>query len=356
LASEPLEVTLSIRPTARFEIIDVARLLSAEFGDGLAQFRKALYCSFHTTAGYLEQGFCARLGHSARQLDPFFRLVQRIFPPDAGYFHDRIQLREELSESEKESEPINADSHLTFMGAGLKNCVIYRNRPDQPVYFIELDGIYKENRRHRRTTALFYRQEEIVYRGRLALPVSSGHVIDSFNLKDPRYGLFEQLGERLSAHGIRKGRIDIRLAPEERHVGLTVNEYETLLMRDDLPQVLHDPLRYMVQHGKRLLRNPGTIPGKTRGYATYDLIHLYNEFLDSLPVGRAVVDRVFSFLSSPASRILRLKRQISLLVSDAGGQGVGRIVQGQYQSPILVQHQPAERGVRYLDVAVRRFK
>jgi hypothetical protein len=355
MASEPLEATLSIHPTSRFEIIDVARLLSARFGDGLAGFRKALYCSYHTTAGYLEQGFCARLGHSRRQLDPFFGVLRRIFPPDAGYYHDRLQLRGELSDSEKECEPINADSHLTFMSAGLRNCVTYRNRPDQPVYFIELDGVYKQHRRSRRTTALFYESEEIVHRGRLAMPVSSDHVIDSFNLKDRRYGLFEQLEERLAAEGIRKGRIDLRLAPEERHAGLTVNEYETLLMRDDLPQALRDPLRYMVQHGTRLLRHPGTIPGKTRGYAAYDLIHLYNEFLDALPLGRTVIDRVFSFLSHPASRILRLKRQVSLLVSDLGNDGVGRIVQGTYQSPILVQHRPAPHGVRYVDVAVRRF-
>jgi hypothetical protein len=30
-------------------------------------------------------------------------------------------------------------------------------------------------------------------------------------------------------------------------------------------------------------------------------------------------------------------------------------VQGQYQSPILVQHHPAVGGVRYLDVTLRRF-
>jgi len=129
-----------------------------------------------------------------------------------------------------------------------------------------------------------------------------------------------------------------------------------LLMRNDLPQVLADPLRYMVQHGKKLLRNPGTIPGKTRGYAAYDLIHLYNELLDSVPVGRSVIDRIFSVLSTPASRILRLKRHISLLVSDREETGQGRIVQGTYQSPILMQHQPAAQGTRHLDITLRRFK
>ncbi len=352
----PIEIDLDIKPTARFELIDIAARIGQDWGGVLAGFRKALYCSFHTTAGYLEQGFCERLGYSRKQLDPLFRAIQRIFPPDAGYFHDRMQLREELSESEKEREPVNADSHLTFISAGLKNCVTYLNRPGQPVYFVELDGIYKNCRRQRRTAVLAYDDEEIVYRGRLAVPMDASHPIDSLNLKDPRYGLFAQLEEWIAAHGVEKGRIDLRLDPRERHAGLTVNEYETLLMRNDLPQVLSDPLRYMVRRGKKLLRHPGTIPGKTRDYAAYDLIHLYNELLDNVPVGRAMIDKIFSVLSSPASRILRLKRHISLLVSDRQEAGQGRIVQGTYQSPILVQHQPPEQGIRHLDITLRRFK
>ncbi|MCY3787350.1 MAG: hypothetical protein OXH63_01025, partial [Gemmatimonadetes bacterium] len=58
---------------------------------------------------------------------------------------------------------------------------------------------------------------------------------------------------------------------------------------------------------------------------------------------------------TPAQRILRLKRHIRLLVSDSAGAGADRILQGTYQSPILVQHQPAEGGVRALDVTLRHF-
>ena len=355
MAAQPLELNLDIRPQRRFEIIDVSAMIRDEIGDELSQFRKAAYCSFHTTAGYLEQGVCARLGHSRKQLDPFIRAVQKIFPYDAGYFHDRMQLRDELSESQKEKEPVNADSHLTFIGAGLKNCVTYLNRPDEPVYFIELDGIYKHYVRSRRTMVMAYNQTDIVHRGRIALPVDSGHAIDSFNLKDARYGLFEQLEDWSRQYGVDKGCIDIRLAPEEDHAGMTVNEYETLLMRNDLPEALSDPLRYVVQRGKKLLRHPTSIPGKTRDYAAYDLIHFYNDLMDQVPIGRSVIDRIFSVLSTPAKRMLRLKRHIRLLVSDSEATGPDRIVQGTYQSPILVQHHPAEDGVRYMDVTLRRF-
>ena len=356
MPTRPLEINLDIQPSKRFELIDVAECVREETNDILAGFRKAVYCSFHTTAGYLEQGVRARLGHSRKQLDPFFRLIQRIFPPDAGYLHDHMSLRDELTESEKEYEPINADSHLTFMSAGLKNCVTYLHKPDDPVYFVELDGVFKEARRHRRTTVLAYDGEEIVDRSRFAIPTSAEYAIDSFNLKAPRFGLFEHLNRRLDLCGVEKGRIDLRLVPEERHAGLTVNEYETLLMRDDLPQVLADPLRYMMQRGRRLLRHPGSIPVKTLNYAAFDLIHLYNELLDAVPVGSSLADKFMSVLSTPASRMLRLKRKISLLVSTSPETGPERIVQGTYQSPILVQHHPACRGVRYLDIVVRRFK
>ncbi len=355
MAALPIEVTLAITPRSRFEIIDVSEKIEQELGKDLGGFRKAQYCSLHTTAGYLEQGVCARLGHSRRQLDPFFRLIQRIFPPDAGYSHDRIQLREELTEWERAVEPPNADSHLAFISAGLKNCVTYIHKRLQPVYFIELDGIYKDRRRERKTAILAYNGAEIVHRERISIPVSSNRAIESLNLSDARFGLFERLAEWVKVHGVEKGRFDVRLAPEERHVGLTVNEYETLLMRNDLPEVLRDPLKYMVDRGRKLLRHPGAIPGKTRDYAAYDLIHLYNELLDTVPVGRWLVDRIVSVLSSPASRFLRLKRHISFPISNSPETGPQEIVVGRYQSPILIQHHPATDGTRCLDITLRRF-
>jgi thiamine phosphate synthase YjbQ (UPF0047 family) len=354
--ADPLEVNLDIVPTSRFQIIDVAPHVREQVGDALHGYRKALYCSHHTTAGYLEQGASARMGHSRKQLDPFFRFFQRLFPPNAGYQHDLMHLRDELSARQKEVEPINADSHLTFVGAGLKNCVTYLNRPDEPVYFIELDGVYKDMHRQRRTTVLGYQAEEIVHRERIAVPVTSEHLIDSHNLKDSRYGLFEQLETWLDRFGIAKGRIEIRLAPEESDTGLTVNEYETLLIRNDLPEALRDPLRYMVRRGRKLVRDPLAIPEKTRDYATYDLIHLYNEFMEHLPFGRNVVDRILAVLSTPAYRMLRLKRHVSLLVSTSTESGPERIVQGTYQTPILVQHHQPDSGVRYLDVTLRSFQ
>jgi hypothetical protein len=175
-------------------------------------------------------------------------------------------------------------------------------------------------------------------------------------LRDPQYGLFAHLRHVIEVSGIEHGRIDMRLAPRERHVGLTVNEYETMLMRNDLPEALRDPLRYMLQHSKALLSNPAAIPAKMRDYALYDLIHLYNEVMDNVPIGRALLERGLSFLSGPAARLFRLKRGIQLFIAGPGAAGQDRIIQGLYQSPILIQYQQAEQGVRRLEITLWAFR
>ncbi len=352
----PKEISLTLVPQARFDVIDVAQRIAWHFGDLLSQYRRAVYCSFHTTAGYLEQSLCARLRYSREHVAPFIRVFQRLFPPGANYRHDQLQLRAELSEEERQREPRNADSHLTFIGSGLRNCVTYVNRPGKPVYFIDLDGIHEKGRRTRRTTVLAYNEEEIVHRGQIAVPVSR-HPIDSVNLRDPRNGVMGQLTAWLEESGIGRGRIDIALEPSERHVGLTVNEYETLLMRHDLADVLRDPLRLMARQGVHMLRHPKAIPGKTIDIAKFDLVQIFNELMDAFRVSESVVERILAaFIRFPAARFLRMKRGVSLLVSDTDAQGKGRIVQGTYQSPILVQWQRADHQVRRLDVTITRFK
>ena len=352
----PKEVSLALLPRSRFDVIDVAQLVAQQFGDLLSAYRKALYCSYHTTAGYLEQSMCARLHHSRERVTPFIRAFQRLFPQGADYRHDQLQLRHELSAEDRLREPRNADSHLTFIGSGLRNCVTYVNRPGMPVYFIDLDGIHEKGRRTRRTTVLAYNGEEIVHQGQIEIPVSR-HPIDSVNLKDPRNGFMDYLTNWLERGAVDKGRIDIALEPTERHVGLTVNEYETLLMRHDLAEILSDPLRLMASHGKRMLRHPMAIPAKTMDHAKYDLVHVLNELMDAFRVSESVVERILAaFMGMPAARFLRVERSISLLVSDVEGHGKGQIVQGTYQSPILIQWKRADNQVRRLDVSITRFR
>jgi hypothetical protein len=160
----------------------------------------------------------------------------------------------------------------------------------------------------------------------------------------------------VGSYGINKGLIDIALASEESRAALTVNEYETLLMRNDLPAAMSNPLGYVLQRGKQIFQNPASIPGKARSYLTYDIIHLYNELMKNLQLSPSVVERVLSFLSHPVSHLFRLKRSITLLVSHSLDTGPGRIVQGSYQSPILLHYGTAQKKLRCLEITLKKFE
>jgi len=347
------ELSLSITPAARYDAIEVTGRIAARFGDVLARHSRALYCSLHTTAGYLEESLASRLLRRDGQLARFFRPFRTVFPPGAEYHHDQLHLRAELSDEQKAVEPRNADSHLTFIGAGMRNCVTYRTRASVPVYFIDLDGTWQGERRCRSTTVLAYDRVEMVERLTIPIPVSR-HPVDSINLSAPRGEFSEQVGELLKKHGIERGRVDIALEPGERNAGLTVNEYETLLMRHDLAEVLRNPLRFAAIKSAHMLGDPRAIPGKTIDYAKYDLVLLFNQLMEALHVEESVVERLLSrLIALPADRFLRMKRGISFGVSDAGG--APSLIRGRYQSPILVQWRSAESQQRRIEVALHRF-
>jgi hypothetical protein len=329
--------------------------MSARHGDDLDVYPRALCCSFHTTAGYLDQGVASRLSQSRAGVMTYIDLFRTMFPEGAGYEHDKLERRTELTDAQKPVEPMNADSHLAIMAGALRSCVTYNNRRGEPMCFVDLDGVHAGQARRRSTTVLGYSSEETVAQTRLTVPVS-GHAVDSVNLKDPHLGIYEQCTGLVAAHGVTKGRIRLTLAPGERHAGLTVNEYETLLMRHDLREVLGDPLRFMAEKAGHILGNPRAIPARTLDYAKYDLVRVFNKLVDTLGLQESMVESILSrAIAMPASRFLRMKRSVSLLVSDRGARGQGAIVEGTYQSPILVQWHRGARQARALDVTLTRF-
>src|SRR5262245_6962366 len=348
----PAELTtLTLAPQRRFEAIDVNCRIADAAGDVLRRHQRALYCSLHTTAGYLDQSLSARLHRDGDGLSQFFGTFHALFPQGGEYRHDRMELRSELSVAQRKVEPRNADSHLTFIGAGLRNCVTYRTQPASPVYFIDLDGATDALRRQRTTTVLAYDDERIVGRTSVSIPVSK-HPIDSVNLADPRLGLLDQVNALLAASGLEKGRVDLIVEPSERHVGLTVNEYETLLMQHDLVDVLKDPLRFAKIKTRHLLDDPLAIPGKTLNYAKYDVVRVLNSLMEALRLDQSSFERlVAKVMAVPAQRFLR-SRRVSVLAAADADHAAARLVRGTYQSPILVQWQSAERQARRLDVVL----
>ncbi len=351
MASSATEIRLTLSPTRRFEAIDVNEKVAIEAGDLLRRHSRSLYCSLHTTAGYLDQSLAGRMHHHHGRLAQFFDAWHALFPPDAAYRHDQMELRSELSEQQKEIEPRNGDSHLTFIGSGMRNCVTYHNQPPAPVYFIDLDGTNGGKPRRRQTTIVAYDEERLVGRESFRVPLSD-HPIDSVNLADPRLGLVERVDELLGASGLEKGRVEIALGPSERDVGLTVNEYETMLMRHDLVEVLKDPLKFAAQRGRHMIDDPLSIPSKTINYAKYDLPRLLNSLLDALHWDRSLVERtVAKLMAVPAQRLLR-SRRVTFLASHDEACGRARLLRGTYQSPILVQWKRAEDHVRTVEITI----
>jgi thiamine phosphate synthase YjbQ (UPF0047 family) len=352
--SQPLELTVELQPRARFEAIDVRSRVADLHGDVLSPYHRTLFASHHTTAGYLEQGLAARLAARDDALTQYVEAFRTVFPEGAGYRHDEIDSRTDLADEQRAVEPRNADSHLTFIAAGLRACVTYVDQRI-PALFVDLDGVNEGRPRRRFTSVVGYNHETVVAEGRIAIPVS-GHPIDSVNLRDPALGVYEQIDELIQRHGVAKGRVRLELSAGERQAGITVNEYETLLMRHDLVEVLRNPLRFMAEKGRHALVDPRAIPQKTRDYAKYDLVRVLNTILDALGLHESMLERVIArAMAVPAERLLRMKRSVNLLVSDARTPGQGAVLQGTYQSPILVQWHQAHGQVRHIDVTLSRL-
>ncbi len=350
----PVEVTLELTPRSRFDIIDVRKRLRSEHGDLLDGYSRHLYHSFHTTAGYLEQSLAARLTRKRDTVAPYVEAFRAMFPEGAGYEHDQLHRREDLTTEERAVEPQNADSHLTFMAAGLSTCVSYVNRHGEPVCFVDLDGVTNGRPRRRLTSIVGFNREKEVARVRIAVPMSA-HPVDSINLKDPRLGIYDELVDLVKHHSVTTGRVRLELARGERQAGLTVNEYETLLMRHDLADVLRNPFRFAAEKGRSIFAHPRAIPSKALDYAKYDMVRAMNQVLDVTGLRESLLERLFArAIAVPAGRFLRMKRSVNLRVRESEGRGV--IADGRYQSPILVQWHRADKRVRTLEATLTRFE
>ncbi len=355
IAVSPLELTLEVNPQARVDLIDVRARATEVHGPALENYSKCLYVSAHTTAGYLPQPLATRLAAKSDGIDNYIDLFRSMFPEGADYAHDKLDQREELRPEQRAVEPANADSHLAFIAGGLQSCVLYNARRPGPVFFVDLDGTYKGTPRRRATTMVGFNREEVVARGTLDVPVS-GHAVDAVNLKDKKLGLYEQIGEFIEQHGVTKGRVRLVLGRGETYASLTVNEYETWLMHHDLADVMRNPLRFAAERAKHAWNDPRSIPAKARAYAKYDLVYALNKLVDTFGLQSSIIERLLArTLEVGASRFFRMDRSVDLLVSDGRTPGRGTVVEGTYQTPILVQWRPAKDTHRQVEIALTRF-
>jgi hypothetical protein len=76
--------------------------------------------------------------------------------------------------------------------------------------------------------------------------------------------------------------------------------------------------------------------------------------MDLTGMSESILERaVAKFLAVPAQRFLRMKRGVSLLIAAGDRDDVGNIIQGAYQSPLLVQWSRASS--RRLQIELVRF-
>jgi thiamine phosphate synthase YjbQ (UPF0047 family) len=348
MTAKPLDLTLELLPKARFDLVEL-RSHFADEHEAFAAYPHCLYWSSHTTAGFLDRSLTARL--SPEHIPSYLQAFRALFPEGAGYEHDRLERRHDLNPRQRAVEPRNADSHLAFIAGGLRPCITHPNQSGESVFFVDLDGVVEGRPRRRLTRLIGFNEERTVRTVRIEVPVSS-HPIDSVNLKDPRLGLYDRLSEFVTTAGVGKGRLRIVLDPSERHAALTVNEYETLLMKNDLADVLRNPLRFFAEKSRHALANPRAVPAKTLGYAKYDFVRVLNKSLDTLGLRGSIVEKALArTLAVPAARFFRMRRSVSLLVSDRE-DGTHGLIEGTYQSPILVQWQRARRQTRALEVTL----
>jgi thiamine phosphate synthase YjbQ (UPF0047 family) len=351
----PIGIALELEPRRRVDVFDVRAEVSRLHGPVLEPYRRRLYASHHTTAGYLPQSLAARLCSRPHAFESYLKLLGTVFPERAGYRHDQIELRADVPADQRDREPINADSHLAFIAGGLHSCVSYDARRAMPVYFVDLDGTHQGTPRQRRTTVVGYNDERVVAETRIVVPVS-GHPIDAVSLKQPGLGLYDQVAEWIAAHDVTNGRVRLELGQDEQHAGLTVNEYETLLMQHDLVEVLRNPLGFAAEKARHAWNDPLAVPAKALAYARYDLVRALNQLVDALGLGSSRVERLVArTLEVSASRFIRMRRSVDLPVSDADSPGRGALIEGTYQVPILVQWRRARQTTREVTLTLLRF-
>ena len=130
--------------------------------------------------------------------------------------------------------------------------------------------------------------------------------------------------------------------------------------RDDAARLVGDLAVGVLEHGlgqgRHVLADPHALRAKALDYAKYDFVRVLNKSLDTLGLRGSIVEKVLArTLAVPAERFFRMRRSVSLLVSERP-DGTHGLIEGTYQSPILVQWQRAPRQTRVLEATLTELR
>lgn len=330
-----------------------------------SSFDQVALCSLHTTAGFLEQSFAEKLEGHPEGVEWLVRSANRLFPEGAPYWHDRMELRHELSAEQRKCEPLNADSHLAFICLGLCSCALYTFDPDHPIYFIDLDGEFQGTFRSRKSIAVGFNRTDCVHEEviEVEMPEKIRCALDL-----SKY--FHHLRAHIATHKIDQGLITMELVSDEKNAGITVNEFETLLVERDVTDVLMNPLKYMLHNASELARHPLILPGKAKNVLVYELhlairdglrlasrsVSAIEYMADRLGVHLPLLEHVIDRLATPLeARWMNLGSKVQFLIDPDHKGPYGPIVTGRYQSPILIQWRRPDADIRRVNLRLLRF-
>ena len=166
------------------------------------------------------------------------------------------------------------------------------------------------------------------------MPVSK-HPIDSVNLADPRLGLLEQINELLARSGPRaRPRRHRRSRPSERNVGLTVNEYETLLMQTRPRRGAEGPAALRGDQGAAHARRPARrSPARRSNYAKYDVVRVLNSLMEALRLDQSSLERLVAKVMSVPARGSCARAGSASSPARDGDHAAARVVRGTYSEP-----------------------
>jgi len=319
MPAAPQHVTVRLQPARRVAVLPVRAAVRATHPEVLAH-PQVLYSAHHTTAGFLDAEARRETGAEARAIRPFLAPYRALFPYGAGYRHDQMHLRTELRPAQRRCEPHNADAHLTYIGAGLTACA--HTSSETEVALVDLDGVNQETGHHRQryVTALGFTETATVTSFEVPVPapqVERG----ATSLHDPRLDLVVRIQAALARYNVSYGCVRLALTGDAGGAALVINEFEPQLMHHDVARVLRTPQAFS---------QTKQIPA---------------------PAGeRSPAPTEMSFAERPED--LRLSSTCRLMVRPPQENSRSRLVQGRYQSPILLHWEPRPRTI---EVTVERY-
>ena len=203
----------------------------------------------------------------------------------------------------------------------------------------------------RTTTVLAYDDERVVLQTSVSVPVSK-HPIDSVNLADPRLGLLDQVNELLARSGLERARSTCvepertQRRPHRQRIRNAADAHD-LIGRAQEPAALREDQG--AQHPRRSARHPRQ-DAQLREIRRRARAELADGGARPRPVVvRAAVREGDGGAGAALHAVAtgQLPRRSATAVTARA-----RVLRGTYQSPILVQWQPAVGQARRLDISI----